>query len=514
MQPTIRQSDVHAPTWSGLPGPAGQTLSCADSEPPINLSQLGKYFLVRKLGQGGMGVVYEALDTVLQRPVALKLPSAGQAADPQALRRFLLEGQLAARLNHPHAVTIYEVDQREGVPYIAMELIRGGSAQDYLSLRGPFPWSEATQIVAAASRALSAAHAGGLIHRDIKPGNIMRTAEGVVKLADFGLAKLTGLQQVSTGSGQIVGTPEFMSPEQCRSEPLDERSDLYSLGATYYALLTGLPPYGGTGPMQVMFAHCSSAVPDPRTDKPDIPASCVAIVQRALAKDPAERYATAAEMRAELEALLGVAGAAPELPLSGWNEGTLPSPLPDSSPTMVQPPQGDKWRHPALPWVGFSALFFLVFLLSASLLKVFSSTPPKEQQPPAASPVAAASLPEQSAVPAGQDPAAALPGVPIELLSPEEPKTVPPSAPPGMPELRPIPLPVAIGQPAPKNDSGKAARDVAGDQRVPAGRPVNPALLKELEDLQRSLETGNHDLMSSLEMAGKIADLFMRMQQE
>ncbi len=265
---------------------------------------LGKYRITGRLGRGGMGIVYEAEDTRLQRRVALKLLPRTLAADAVALRRFLREARSAARLNHPNVVVIHEIDEWEGVHGIVMELVSGGSMQQQLQARGAFPWREATAIVGAACRGLAAAHAAGLVHRDIKPANLLTTAEGVVKLADFGLAKATDAGATAlTGDQVVVGTPDYMSPEQCRGEPADERSDLYALGATYHALLTGRPPYTRSGPMEVMFAHVSDPVPDPRGADPDIPEACAAIIRRALAKEPAERYASAQEMRRALEGI-------------------------------------------------------------------------------------------------------------------------------------------------------------------------------------------------------------------
>lgn len=267
-------------------------------------SRLGKYLLTERLGQGGMGVVYEALDTVLQRKVAIKLLAGSMASHPQALQRFLLEARSAASLNHPNVVTIHEVDECAGVTYIVMELIRGGSAEESLRIRGSFAWPEATRMIADACRGLTAAHAAGLIHRDIKPANIMCSSDGTVKLADFGLVKPTDRSADLTASGVIAGTPSYMSPEQCRSQRLDERSDLYSLGATYYALLIGQPPFQENSAIDIMLAHCSKPAPDPRGLNDDIPEACAALVRRALAKDAHERFASAAEMLGALEAVL------------------------------------------------------------------------------------------------------------------------------------------------------------------------------------------------------------------
>jgi len=280
-----------------------------------SVNQLGKYRITGRLGQGGMGVVYEAEDTVLQRQVAIKVLPTTVSANAVALRRFLLEAEAAGRLSHPNVVATYDVDQSGGAYYIAMELIRGGSAQDLLKVRGRLPWTEATRIIAEACRGLTAAHAAGLIHRDIKPANIMCSAQGAVKLADFGLVKQADQDTTSlTNAGRVIGTPSYMSPEQCNARPLDFRCDIYALGATYYALLVGRPPFVGNGPLDVMFAHCHHAIPDPRECDPAIPDACAALVRRAMAKDPAKRFASAAEMLAALEALDPAAARRP----AGW----------------------------------------------------------------------------------------------------------------------------------------------------------------------------------------------------
>jgi len=266
---------------------------------------LGKYRLLSVVGQGGMGVVYEGEDAVLQRRVAVKLLPDSVIVDARARERFLNEARAAARLNHPHAVTIYEIARVGTTYYIAMELVRGGSMQEQLKAQGPLAWAEATRVVADACRGLAAAHAAGLVHRDIKPANIMRSATGLVKLSDFGLACIVGQPTgLPIAPPAAAGTPHFMSPEQCRNDQLDERSDLYSLGATYYALLTGRPPYVADQPIEVLFAHCSQEIPDPRQRVPEVPEACAAIIARAMAKYPAERYNSAQEMLTALEQIL------------------------------------------------------------------------------------------------------------------------------------------------------------------------------------------------------------------
>lgn len=288
-----RHTDAHDPAATA-PGTCDVLLG----------TQLGKYRILRLLGQGGMGRVYEAEDTLLKRRVALKVLLDSSAGKEQAAQRFLHEAQSIARLNHPNIVAIHEADERDGICFLVMELIQGQSAEGRLRREGPIPWREATRIITGVCQGLAAAHAAGLIHRDIKPGNIM-LAGSAVKLGDFGLAKaLDPSAPALTGPGIVVGTPDYMSPEQCRSEPFDERADLYALGAAYYALLTGVPPFRGDTSFQVMLAHCSQPAPDPRQANPEVPTACSAVVQRALAKQPAERYQHAVEMQADLEALL------------------------------------------------------------------------------------------------------------------------------------------------------------------------------------------------------------------
>jgi serine/threonine protein kinase len=269
------------------------------------VNRLGKYRILRRLGKGGMGVVYLAEDTLLQRPVAVKILSRVQSSTSGARLRFLREARAAATLSHPNVVAIHEIDQHRGTPFIVMELLEGGSAADLVDARGPLPWVEATRLVAGACRGLVAAHAAGLLHRDIKPANILLDRDGTAKLADFGLVcSMEPAMVPLTRPGQVLGTPSYMSPEQGRGEPIDDRSDVYSLGATYYTLLTGELPYSGDGALEVLFAHCTKPIPDPRDIDPTIPASYAAIVRRALAKEPADRYSSAAEMLAALEEVL------------------------------------------------------------------------------------------------------------------------------------------------------------------------------------------------------------------
>ncbi len=265
---------------------------------------LGGYFVTRILGRGGMGIVYTAEHLRTGREVAIKVLPEASSADPKALLRFKREARLAAGLDHPNVIAVLELGQRDDVHYMVMERADAGSMADILQVSGALDPTEATRIVADVCRGLSAAHAAGIVHRDIKPANILLTDENAVKLGDFGLARCIDQGgEMVTQVGHVVGTPSFMSPEQCQSEPVDARTDIYALGATYYALLTGRGPYAVSTTMPlVMFAHCYHAVPDPRDILPGLPEACAAIVRRAMSKDPSCRYQTAEEMLADLEA--------------------------------------------------------------------------------------------------------------------------------------------------------------------------------------------------------------------
>ena len=272
---------------------------------PRREHRLGKYRLLRKLGEGGMGVVYEAEDPLMMRRVAVKVLPPAVSRNQTALQRFLREAQTAGKVFHPNIVAALDVGSQDGTYFFVMELIEGSSAADFIRQRGPFNWPEATRVIADACRGLEAAHRAGLIHRDIKPANIMRASDGTVKLADFGLAKAAdAIDENLTQTGTIVGTPSFMSPEQCMGRPLDGRSDLYGLGATDFALLTGRPPFTNGGAQQVMYAHCHFPPPDPRTVRPEVPAAVVAIMHRAMAKRPGDRFQDAGEMLAALDAVM------------------------------------------------------------------------------------------------------------------------------------------------------------------------------------------------------------------
>jgi serine/threonine protein kinase len=250
-------------------------------------------------GSGGCGVVYQAHDRVLGRLVAIKMPQPGWPMDPCLRERFRVEASAAASVWHANVVVVYDFVQRARLPYLVMEWLEGGSLAEVLHRHGPLSPQSATKTALAACCGLQAVHGRGWIHRDIKPGNLLLSHDGQVKLGDFGLA----LPMTSGGAidpAGTSGTPAFFSPEQAWGLPLDPRSDLYSLGATYFALLMGKTPYQAAQVLEYARLHRDGPVPDPRLIDPSVPAACAAIVRRVMAKKPADRYADAAQMHADL----------------------------------------------------------------------------------------------------------------------------------------------------------------------------------------------------------------------
>ncbi|MFO0892569.1 MAG: protein kinase [Isosphaeraceae bacterium] len=268
---------------------------------PDLLGRLGDYEVVEILGQGGMGVVLKAHDPSLDRTVAIKLLNPALAHGPNARRRFAREARAAAAVAHEHIVAIYAVDEFRGLPYLVMQYIGGRSLQERLDATGPLTVPEILRIGTQAARALAAAHAQGVVHRDIKPANILlENCVERVKLSDFGLARAVDDASL-TMSGVIAGTPQYMAPEQARGEPVDARSDLFSLGAVIYAMAGGRPPFRADSALAVLKRVCEDDHRPIRELNPEIPDWLEAIIDRLLAKDRDDRFASAAEVADLLE---------------------------------------------------------------------------------------------------------------------------------------------------------------------------------------------------------------------
>jgi serine/threonine-protein kinase len=259
---------------------------------------LGPYQLQERLGAGGMGEVYLAAHRLLKRPCAVKLIRPDRAGDPNALGRFEREVQATARLRHPNTVAVFDYGQTEdGTFYYVMEYLPGLSLKDLVRRHGPQPPARVMHFLGQLCGALREAHALGLVHRDIKPSNVRVCRYGglhdVVKLLDFGLVKMVEGERAEhdlSTAGLIVGTPEYMAPEQASGAGVDARSDLYSLGATAYFLLAGRPPFVARTALDVLFAHRHEAAQPPSVHGPDVPADLEAVILRCLAKEPADRF--------------------------------------------------------------------------------------------------------------------------------------------------------------------------------------------------------------------------------
>ena len=271
----------------------------------MTFEHIGRYQVKGEIGRGGMATVYHANDPRFERDVAIKVLPAEFMHDPQFRARFEREAKMIALLEHPAIVPVYDFGEENGQPFIVMRYMSGGSLSDRLK-QGPLPLTEAWQIVARLASSLDAAHAKGIIHRDLKPGNILFDQYGNAFLSDFGIARLTQSGQSATlTGGAILGTPSYMSPEQIQGDKeIDGRSDIYALGVILYQMLTGATPYKADTPAKIMMMHILEPVPDIRAANPSLPAGIEAIIQKAMAKEPAERYATAAEMVAELEVIV------------------------------------------------------------------------------------------------------------------------------------------------------------------------------------------------------------------
>jgi serine/threonine-protein kinase len=266
-------------------------------------ARVGGYEVLAKLGQGGMGAVFKARQISVDRIVALKVLPPRFSKNERYVKRFLREARAAARLNHPNIVQAIDAGFADGYHYFAMEFIDGRDLRSILEERDPLPESEALAIAAGIARALDAAHRAGIIHRDVKPDNVLIGPDGVPKLADLGLARHRVRQEAGvTQAGRALGTPDYISPEQVRGlEDIDGRADLYSLGASLFRLLSGEKPFSGGTVEEVMIKHLHEIPPDLRTLKPDLSDATVTIVRKAMAKDRDRRYQSAAEMSEDIE---------------------------------------------------------------------------------------------------------------------------------------------------------------------------------------------------------------------
>ena len=258
--------------------------------------QLGKYLIEAELGRGGMGVVYRAHQPSLERTVAIKLLSSDLIGDPDGVRRFRLEAKSVARLNHPNIVQVYDIEEEENLLYLVMEFVDGESLDGLIS-KTVLTESRCLKIVADIADALHFAHEKGIVHRDVKPANVLMTSDGRVKVADFGLAYLIDREGGTTRTGFLVGSPNYMSPEQATGQKIDRRSDIYSLGVVLFRMLTGRVPFVAESSHAVLFMQVGQEPPDPRELNKGISLVTRGLVLKALNKKPEARFQTMAEFR-------------------------------------------------------------------------------------------------------------------------------------------------------------------------------------------------------------------------
>ena len=258
-----------------------------------------RYEIQREVAQGGMAEVYLARDQLLNRPVALKALFPEYAREPSFVERFRREAQAAANLNHPNIVAIYDWGQESGTYFIVMEYVEGRSLRDMCRSEAPLDANQAAEITAEIASALAFAHRNGVVHRDVKPGNVLLTRSGNVKVTDFGIAR-AGTSDGLTQTGSVMGTATYFSPEQAQGLPVDGRSDVYSLGVVLYEMVTGGAPFTGDSPVAVAYKHVREEPVAPSQRNAEVPHDLEQIIMTALAKDPGHRYQTADDMRADL----------------------------------------------------------------------------------------------------------------------------------------------------------------------------------------------------------------------
>jgi eukaryotic-like serine/threonine-protein kinase len=382
-----------------------------------------RYRLGSLLGVGGMAKVYLADDRVLERQVAVKVLSPPYAQDPMFVERFRREARAAARLSHPNIVAVFDSGSDAGEHYLVMEYVAGQSLAELLHRQGRLTPRRAAELAVEVCAALAAAHAQGLVHRDVKPANVLVDADGRVKVADFGIVKAAATATL-TGTGTVLGTAAYLSPEQAQGGPVDARSDLYSLGCLLYELLCGTPPFGSgadSPPVAVATRHLHQPPEPPSAHNPQVDAGLDAVVLTALAKEPAQRYQSAVELQDALERVLaGDAVAAgpvgsPAAALSTEPLLGLPARIGVLAAT-TGPAVRDVGRRPGWPrWaLAVAGLALGLGLVAAVLWPDGASTPTRGEAGPTAAPATSAA---STTTPGSTTPAVSAPGVEAALAN-------------------------------------------------------------------------------------------------
>ncbi len=367
---------------------------------------LGSYQIVEELGRGGMGIVYRAYQPSLNRHVAVKILPPQLAFDQQLVDRFLREARAAAGLRHPNIVVVYDVGQEQGIHFIAMEYLEGRNLAQVIEEEGPLHPKRAAQIVEQVASALDYAHQRGFVHRDVKPANIFvqRSRDPVgpgdhVTLTDFGIAKAAAETRQLTHTGTVVGTPEYMAPEQAVGGEVDERTDLYALGVVLYQMLTGRVPYQGHTPHAVLHNVIYETPPPPRQSNPNLSTAMEGVILKAIAKQPEQRFQRGADLVRALHR--AVEGGARDVPVVAAPR----RPVPPSPPRPK--------RRPALPWLLGAVAALLVIGMAALLVVALTDNGPPDLPP--ATQVADENRPEPTLTPSPQTPPPPTPSPPTSI---------------------------------------------------------------------------------------------------
>ncbi|MBO0715002.1 MAG: Stk1 family PASTA domain-containing Ser/Thr kinase, partial [Acidimicrobiales bacterium] len=300
-----------------------------------------RYEPTRRIARGGMAEVYLAQDLNLSRPVALKVLSPELSLDPSFVDRFRREAQASANLSHPNIVSVYDWGEADHTYFIVMEYVDGPSLSQLIRTDGPLPADRAAGIAAQVAAALDFAHHRGVIHRDVKPGNVLLTDDERVKVTDFGIARAADADDNLTKTGAVMGTATYFSPEQALGQQVDARTDVYSLGVVLYEMVTGRPPFSGDSPVSIAYKHVGEAPPSPRSVNPAVPTQLEAVIERAMAKAPANRYSTANELRSDLlrfqqgRPVLAAGPGLPTSPTALVTDGSPTQAMAVASPTLV-----------------------------------------------------------------------------------------------------------------------------------------------------------------------------------